>query len=156
MLALIKKYWFAFALLSIGYLVFSIMGNLGSDIRAKKCNIESDRPGCYIFYGIGQNDIEAKGGKLKVNYLIEGFPYKHHAVYVEIIKPSGIDFLYSQRHTANHKAHAQKVGKQRLYKATYKIPPLPKGSYKLRITFKFDYLLGTKDLVSNDIKFKVK
>ena len=155
MMSYFKKWWFPCILIMMCYGVFSIFGKFGNEISAKKCQENSDRPNCYIFYGIGQNNVKHHGGKLKVNYLIEGFPVRDHTVYVEIIKPSGIDFLYSEQHTANHKSHAQKHGAQRKYEATYKIPKLLKGTYKLRVTFKFNYAFGTKDLVSNNIKFEV-
>ena len=152
----IKKNWFPYILAGIAYGIFSIMGNLGSEINAKRCSVETDRPSCYLFYGIAQNKLNGPG-LLKVNFLIENFPKRPHQVFVEIINPKGqLDFLYSTSHAASHRAHLCKGRCQRQYKAIYKIPKLDLGTYKLRVTFKFKYLLGTKDLVSNDIKFEVK
>ena len=152
----IKKNWFPYILAGIAYGIFSIAGNFGSEINAKRCNIETDRPSCYLFYGIAQNRLNGPG-LLKVNFLIENFPKRPHQVFVEIINPKEqLDFLYSNSHAASHRAHLCKGRCQRQYKANFKIPKLDPGTYKLRVTFKFKYLLGTKDLVSNDIKFEVK
>ena len=152
-----KNYWFAYVLAALCYATFAIFGKFGSEIHSKKCNIETDRPNCYIFYGIAQNDI-GKSSKLKVNYLIEGFPKRPHTVFVEILDHNNeLDFLYSNEHAASHKAHLCTGTCQRKYTSTYNIPKtLKPGKYKLRVTFKFKYLLGTKDMVSNDIKFEVK
>ena len=153
----LKTHWFQYVLAIVCISVFSVSSKLGGQINAKRCNVESDRPSCYLFYGIAQNDIPKSGGNLKVNSLIENFPKRPHKVFIEIIKPNGtLDFLYSQSHTASHQAHLCEGRCQRQYKATYKIPKVDLGTYKLRVTFKFKYLLGTKDIVSNDIIFKVK
>ena len=72
-----------------------------------------DEKGCSIFYGIAQNHI-GKGGtknRLEVRYLIKGFPYRRHSVYVEVLDHHGkVDFLYSEEHTKEHKAHYAKDG----------------------------------------------
>ena len=149
--------WFQYALALVCVGTFSLTSKFGGQINAKRCIVEADRPSCYIYYGIAQNDIKKEGGKLRVNSLIENFPKRPHQVYVEIIDSKGeIDFLYSEAHSPSHKAHLCPGRCQRQYKATYKIPKVDLGTYKLRITFKFKYLLGTKDIVSNDIIFKVK
>ena len=151
-----KNYWFAYVLAALCYAAFAIFGKFGSEIHSKKCNIETDRPHCYSFYGIAQNDIKSKGN-LKINFFIEGFPKRPHTVFVELVDSKGeVDFLYSDQHAASHKAHLCTGKCQRQYKAIYKIPKIDLGIYKLRVTFKFKYLLGTKDMVSNDIKFEVK
>ena len=154
----IKNYWFPYLLAAVCYITFSVTGKYSSQIASKKCQVESDRPNCYIMYGIAQNDITKNNHKLKVNYLIEGFPKKDHDMVIEVIDNKGeLDFLYSDQHTAAHKAHHCEGQCQRQYKAAYKIPSsLMAGMYKLRVTFKFKYALGTKDMVSNDIKFEVK
>ena len=140
---------------AFAYGIFSIAGNFGSEINAKRCQIETDRPSCYLFYGIAQNKIAGKG-KLKVNFLIENFPKRPHSVFVELKDHRGeLDFLYSQSHSASHRAHLCTGRCQRQYNTVYNIPKLKPGTYYLRVTFKFKYLLGTKDLVSNDIIFQV-
>lgn len=161
MMDAIKKWWFVAAAAVLIFTVFTIAGNYGKEINAYKCQVESDRPGCYIFYGIAQNDLRVDGGdnRIKVRYLIEGFPPRDHDVFVELIYPDGsIDFLYSQKHSGNHKAHHSKSHAQREYHTSYKIPikHLHKGVYKLRITFKFHMQVGEKRLVSNDMKFQIK
>ena len=156
----LKNHWFPYILVLACYSVFHLSSGVGTEIHSKKCMVDADKPNCYIFYGIAQNSI-GKGGtknRLEVRYLIEGFPKRPHHVFVEVIDSDGkLDFLYSENHSSSHKAHYCKDGCLREYKSFYKIPGrLKPGKYELLVTFKFKYLLGTKDLVSNRIKFTIK
>ena len=156
---LFMKYWFVLLLAVVGFSAFKTVGNYGNEIYSKKCEVKSDRPNCYLFYGIAQNSIGKNGAKnkLEVRYLIKGFPSVAHDVFIEIIDPNGqVDFLYSESHTASHRAHLCEDGCLRQYKTFYRIPKLKNGNYKLRVTFKFKYLFGTKDMISNDIPFVVE
>ena len=130
----VKEHWFPYILVGACYFMFSVFGNFGSEIMSKKCQVESDRPNCYIFYGLAQNSIGIDGNKdrLEVRYLIEGFPKRPHGVFIEVLDHHGqLDFLYSEEHTSSHKAHYCKKGCSRQYKAFYKIPKsLKSGQYK--------------------------
>ena len=135
-----KKYWFY---ILVPILMIAAIAVLPGNADIKPCIDDSkDEKGCSIFYGIAQNHI-GKGGtknRLEVRYLIKGFPYRRHSVYVEVVDHHGkVDFLYSEEHTKEHKAHYAKDGGVRQYKAFYKIPArLRPGKYKLRVTFEFD------------------
>ena len=150
MIKFCKKWWFYLAMPLVIIASLVVLGG------KKELKPYDD----YIFYGIAQNKVVGKE-RLKVNFLVKGFPFKRHSVYVEIIKPDGtVDFLHSEEHTKNHKAHYEKDGGLRKYKASYAIPNLPKGLYKLRVAFEFDTdgwgRLSRDRLVSNDIIFEVK
>ena len=146
----IKKWWF--------YILVPVLVIAAVFIAGGKKELKNYED--YIFYGIAQNKVIGKE-RLRVNYIVKGFPYRRHSVYVEIVRPDGtLDFLYSEEHTREHKAHYKPNGGLRKYKASYVIPKLPKGKYKLRVTFEFDTpgwgRLNRDKLISNDIKFEIK
>ena len=155
------KLWFPIFLVCTALSVFMVTDNSIGKIEIPKCEVESDRPNCYIFYGTAQKVIsmEKEFDYLGVNYLIEGWPGVEHDIFIEIVDHHGkVDFLYSEKHTANHKAHYHSDKGQRPYKAYYRIKPSKHGpgKWKLRVTFRFHLPLGTTSYVSNDIPFIIK
>ena len=155
MMTFMKKWWFYLLIPTI--VVVALM----SVPEPKALKPYED----YIFYGIAQNklDVSKRGNALFINFAIKGFPYKRHSVYIEIVMPDGsVDFLRSEEHTKEHKAHYHPKQGFRKYRAIYKIPhkKLGPGKYKLRVRFEFDtsaYGRLKRDiLVSNDVKFEIK
>ena len=162
MMKMVKKWWFYVTIPLL--MVLAIVAIPGAG-EIKPCVDDSKKEkSCYIFYGIAQNHIGKDGNKnrLEVRYLIKGFPYRRHSVYVEVLDENGkVDFLYSEEHTKEHKAHYADEGGLRQYKAFYRIPAkLRPGKYRLRVTFEFDTpgwgRLNRDALVSNLVKFEVK
>ena len=148
MIKFCKKWWF-YLLLPTLLVVFLLSLDGKKDLK----NYED-----YIFYGIAQNKVV--DNKLKVNFSVKGFPHRRHSVYVEIIHPDGsIDFVSSEEHLGTHKAHYHKGNKMKAYKATYKLPDLDAGIYKLRVRFEFDSpgwgRLNRDVIISNDVEFEV-
>ena len=154
MMKMVKKWWF-YAIMPIVLICALVVIGPKKELK----NYED-----YIFYGVAQNSVSQSkvSDFLKVNYTIKGWPALRHSVYVEVIDHHGVvDFLYSEEHTANHRAHLCKDGCLRKYKAYYKIPKsLVPGKYRLRVTFEFDTpgwgRLNRDKYISNEVKFEIK